>query len=778
MHITQKVLQASSTIVAGEQGRLVLVVKNKSKVTIRNIKPNLTVEKNKLHFYYLETNGGRRSIAGGFSLNPQESLSHEYAFSVPTIYDKPSVKVSGTINRRNGHIVYNIIDNPSPPQLHLIVDDIKDGDSNGNLSGLESGSINGVVRNDGGGVARGVKIDVEKIPSTLEFVSKKILLGDINPGEKVPYSIFLKAKENAKDGTEKIQIFLSDVRGNEAKPVIAKINTSKYLPPKITLDSWDIEDGQLGLAKGNGNKLAENGESIEYFVTINNSGLGPAYGLNMKLYSNNKQILPKVINVYVGNIGPKTKKTVSFGIDIPATFKKEMFSIDFQINDVRDVVDFKGKIKTECLYREPILSYDYVIHDGTSGGSNGNKNGLIEQGEQIELEIKIQNDGDLDAEGVYFTIGNPPPRVKLLSGASDEANQSVGKIPARMAARSFFIPMDISFRAEVGPIELDVWLEMDYFERKEEKFINEIYQYDPEEVALGTNIGTGFGNSITSVQNEWINVEVPLQTSLSFKNGFAVIIGNRNYENNDIPQVDYADRDSRTFKTYLTNTFGFSQRNIIDLKNAELSDFFRVFGNKENAQGQLYKQVSAVKKRTDEEVKVFVFYSGHGAPDLKDNRAYLVPSDASVNNIELEGYQLDLLLKNVSKLPTKDITVILDACFSGNSEKGSLYKGVSPALLKVKNLDVMNGVNIFSSSGNDQVSSWYPRARHGVFSYFFFAGLKGYADKNKDKVITNREMIEYLQEKVPEKVGELSNFSREQDPTFSGRKNGVLLDLN
>ena len=163
-------------------------------------------------------------------------------------------------------------------------------------------------------------------------------------------------------------------------------------------------------------------------------------------------------------------------------------------------------------------------------------------------------------------------------------------------AASLFIPMDISFRAEVGPIELDVWLEMNYFERKEEKFINEIYQYDPEEVALGTNIGTGFGNSITTVQNEWINVEVPIQTSSSFKNGFAVIIGNRNYENNDIPQVDYADRDSRTFKTYLTNTFGFSQRNIIDLKNAELSDFFRVFGNKENAQGQLYKQVSAVKK--------------------------------------------------------------------------------------------------------------------------------------------------------------------------------------
>ena len=50
----------------------------------------------------------------------------------------------------------------------------------------------------------------------------------------------------------------------------------------------------------------------------------------MKLYSNNKQILPKVINVYVGNIGPKTKKTVSFGIDIPATFKKKCFQLIFK----------------------------------------------------------------------------------------------------------------------------------------------------------------------------------------------------------------------------------------------------------------------------------------------------------------------------------------------------------------------------------------------------------------------------------------------------------------
>ena len=173
-----------------------------------------------------------------------------------------------------------------------------------------------------------------------------------------------------------------------------------------------------------------------------------------------------------------------------------------------------------------------------------------------------------------------------------------------------------------------------------------------------------------------------------------------------------------------------------------------------------------------------MFYSGHGAPDLNDNRAFIVPTGSSMDNIQFEGYPLDLLLGNLSKLPAENVTLIMDACFSGKSENGLLYKEISPTLLKVKTPGVARGLNVFSSSENDQVSSWYPKARHGVFSYYFFAGLQGLADTNGDRKITNGEMESYLAEMVPEKVNELSNFGREQDPTFVGKKNVVLLELD
>ena len=74
---------------------------------------------------------------------------------------------------------------------------------------------------------------------------------------------------------------------------------------------------------------------------------------------------------------------------------------------------------------------------------------------------------------------------------------------------------------------------------------------------------------------------------------------------------------------------------------------------------------------------------------------------------------------------------------------------------------------MFSSSRNDEVSSWFPKARHGVFTYFFLAGLQGYVDSNKDKKITNEEMFTLFIKTKMKRVDKISNFSRKQNPPFS-----------
>ena len=51
-------------------------------------------------------------------------------------------------------------------------------------------------------------------------------------------------------------------------------------------------------------------------------------------------------------------------------------------------------------------------------------------------------------------------------------------------------------------------------------------------------------------------------------------------------------------------------------------------------------------------------------------------------------------------------------------------------------------------------------------------GLEGYADENKDKKITNGELIAYLKDNVSE---EAFTQNREQDPMLVGDSNKVLM---
>ena len=156
----------------------------------------------------------------------------------------------------------------------------------------------------------------------------------------------------------------------------------------------------------------------------------------------------------------------------------------------------------------------------------------------------------------------------------------------------------------------------------------------------------------------------------------AVIIGNKNYKN--IPNVEYADRDAVIMKEYLIRAFGYDPQNILFEENAGFAKFNELFGSEREYKGKLYKFVrNGVSK-------VFIYYAGHGAPDLESQEAYFVPVDANPEYLKSSGYSLQTFYTNLSKIPAKKMTVILDTCFSGNSEKGMLFKNISPAMVRVK----------------------------------------------------------------------------------------------
>ena len=256
--------------------------------------------------------------------------------------------------------------------------------------------------------------------------------------------------------------------------------------------------------------------------------------------------------------------------------------------------------------------------------------------------------------------------------------------------------------------------------------------------------------------------KIPVQNN----DGIAVVIGNSDYTNPDVPDVEFALNDARTMKKYLLNVLGYREGNIIYIENAKKSDLNLCFGTSDVYQGKLFNYVKA--NLSD----VFIYYSGHGAPDIQGKKGYLMPVDADPNYVRLNGYPLDLLYKNLDKIPAKSKTIVLDACFSGGSQQGMIIKNASPMYIDIKAPSLGENLNLLTSSEGDQISSWYPEGKHSLFTYYVLRALRGEADANKNRKVTLNELKKYLSEQVTYMARR--KYGREQTPIVRGNLKAVI----
>ena len=254
------------------------------------------------------------------------------------------------------------------------------------------------------------------------------------------------------------------------------------------------------------------------------------------------------------------------------------------------------------------------------------------------------------------------------------------------------------------------------------------------------------------------------------RHSVAVIIGNRNYKG--MANVDFAERDANAMRKFIRDQLHYREGNIIDLKNTSQAELRTTFGTANTHKGKLYDYVRPQKS------DVIVFYSGHGVSVLRDKRGYLLPVDGEPNRAELSGYPLEVLLKNLSKIPARSMKVFIDACFSGDSPKGMLVRatsGLSVEIRQPKSVD--NKMVVITASKGDQFASWDEDAKHGLFTKHLLEALGGNADKeefggNKDGKVTLGEVKAYLDDEMTYQARR--RFSRDQHATVSGDLKTVL----
>jgi hypothetical protein len=235
----------------------------------------------------------------------------------------------------------------------------------------------------------------------------------------------------------------------------------------------------------------------------------------------------------------------------------------------------------------------------------------------------------------------------------------------------------------------------------------------------------------------------------------AVVIGIEQYQQK-LPKADFAAHDAEIMGLYLTKTLGYAEENVVVL----LNDRATKTGVEKYIEGWL-------PDRVEKEDAVFVYFSGHGAPNPKTGKAFLVPYDGDPAFVDQTGYPLDRLYDRLAALPAREVVVMLDSCFSGAGGRSVIAKGMRPMVLSVENPVLAKGkVVVLAASSGSQVSSTYDQKSHGLLTYFFLKGLRGEADRNQDGRVDLGEVFEYLKPQVERTARR--EFHNEQTPQLLG----------
>ena len=251
--------------------------------------------------------------------------------------------------------------------------------------------------------------------------------------------------------------------------------------------------------------------------------------------------------------------------------------------------------------------------------------------------------------------------------------------------------------------------------------------------------------------------EAPIDVDSIPRNGakvdpdaYAIVIGVEKYQQDGIPPVDYAAHDAQTMYSYLTGAMGFDAKNIVLLTDAQAT------------KTSLEKNLKWLSNRVGAKSRVFVYYAGHGSPNPETGQGYLMPYEADPSYLEETAFPVAKLYASLGKLPTQDVTVVLDACFSGQGGRSLIAKGTRPLVSVVQAKAEPNTI-VLAAAGANQVSASFPEARHGLLTYYLLAGLQGEADAKRDGKITADELIAYVRPAV-ERAAKLQNV--EQTPSL------------
>ncbi|WP_156612612.1 caspase family protein [Paramagnetospirillum marisnigri] len=241
----------------------------------------------------------------------------------------------------------------------------------------------------------------------------------------------------------------------------------------------------------------------------------------------------------------------------------------------------------------------------------------------------------------------------------------------------------------------------------------------------------------------------------------ALIIGVEEYQR--LPAAQFAARDARVFRDFAVNGLGIAPERVKLLVGADA----RLLDIQKALDTWLTPEIK------DGATDVYVFFSGHGLASENGRNLYLFPYDGDRALLEKSAIDRAATIDSILKAGAKSLTLFLDTCYSGGTRgNDTLIADIRPVIIRARDGEVPSPAAVLAASRNDQWSSSFAAARHGLFSYYLMRGLMGEADADSDHRITLGELHSYAERQVRR---EASRKGSDQNPVLVGGGDKVLV---
>ncbi len=248
---------------------------------------------------------------------------------------------------------------------------------------------------------------------------------------------------------------------------------------------------------------------------------------------------------------------------------------------------------------------------------------------------------------------------------------------------------------------------------------------------------------------------------------YAVVVGISDYQDEDIPDLRFADKDALAFAGFLQSPAGGS----LD------EDRLKVLINEQATVAQFAIALDWLMEVARENDKAIIYFSGHGDVERKTltQPGFLLCWDAP-SRVYMAGgaLALPMLQEVISTLSIQNkskTVVITDACRAGKLSGSSIGGAQATAVNLAK--QYANEIKILSCQPDEfsiEGEQW--GGGRGAFSYHLLDGLSGMADDNEDLNVNLKEIGRYLEDRVTEEVAPQS-----QNPMVIGNKTEKLANV-